>query len=224
MRFLYSGIVNIALLGLSTLNLSAIAATPPTAVTQATTIDRIAIYDSSLTTIRGNGVEFKLPAGFKGGSPSSAQTRATIAQTAKMFPSMASIMQVFESDPSIVRAIATSTDSQQVPSMVLVTRLPIPASVSLAEIQEMMAKVMPSMLPPEFTLVDNQILNVGSRQIVRLSLDVNIQGIQLKESIGLFKTGNQIFQVTYVYDNESSPQAMPVFEQIINTFKATSKT
>ena len=223
MRFLYSGIVNIALLGLSTLNLSAIAATPPTAVTQATTIDRIAIYDSSLTTIRGNGVEFKLPAGFKGGSPSSAQTRATIAQTTKMFPSMASLMQVFESDPSIVRAIATSTDSQ-VPSMVLVTRLPIPASVSLAEIQEMMAKVIPSMLPPEFNLVDNQILNVGSRQIVRLSLDVNIQGIQLKESIGLFKTGNQIFQVTYVYDNESSPQAMPVFEQIINTFKATSKT
>lgn len=223
MRFLYSGIVNIALLGLSTLNLSAIAATPPTAVTQATTIDRIAIYDSSLTTIRGNGVEFKLPAGFKGGSPSSAQTRATIAQTTKMFPSMASLMQVFESDPSIVRAIATSTDSQ-VPSMVLVTRLPIPASVSLAEIQEMMAKVMPSMLPPEFTLVDNQILNVGSRQIVRLSIDVNVQGIKLKESIGLFKRGNQIFQVTYVYDNESSPQAMPVFEQIINTFKATSKT
>ena len=215
MRFLYSGIVNIALLGLSTLNLSAIAATPPTAVTQATTIDRIAIYDSSLTTIRGNGVEFKLPAGFKGGSPSSAQTRATIAQTTKMFPSMASLMQVFESDPSIVRAIATSTDSQ-VPSMVLVTRLPIPASVSLAEIQEMMAKVMPSMLPPEFTLVDNQILNVGSRQIVRLSIDVNVQGIKLKESIGLFKRGNQIFQVTYVYDNESSPQAMPVFEQIIS--------
>ena len=187
MRFLYSGIVNIALLGLSTLNLSAIAATPPTAVTQATTIDRIAIYDSSLTTIRGNGVEFKLPAGFKGGSPSSAQTRATIAQTTKMFPSMASLMQVFESDPSIVRAIATSTDSQ-VPSMVLVTRLPIPASVSLAEIQEMMAKVMPSMLPPEFTLVDNQILNVGSRQIVRLSIDVNVQGIKLKESIGLFNS------------------------------------
>ena len=221
MRFLYSGIVNIALLGLSTVNLSAIAATPPAASVRVPTIDRIALYDSS--TIKGNGVEFKLPAGFTGGSPSNAQTRATIAQTAKMFPSMASIMQVLESDPSIVRAIATSTDSQ-VPSMVLVTRLPIPASVSLAEIQEMMAKFMPSMLPPEFTLVDNQILNVGSRQIVRLSIDVNIQGIQLKESIGLFKTGNQIFQVTYVYDNESSPQAMPVFEQIINTFKATSKT
>lgn len=72
--------------------------------------------------------------------------------------------------------------------------------------------------------VENQILNVGSRQIVRLSLDVNVQGIQLKESIGLFKTGKQIFQVIYVYDNESSQQAMPVFEQIINTFKATSKT
>lgn len=222
MRFLYSGIgFNIALLGLSA-NLSAIAATPPAASVRVPTIDRIALYDSSRT-IRGNGVEFKLPARFKGGSPSNAQTRAAIAQTAKMFPSMASIMQVFENDPAIVRAIATSTDSQ-VPSMVLVTRLPIPASVSLAEIQEMMAKFMPSMLPPEFTLVENQILNVGSRQIVRLSIDVNVQGIQLKESIGLFKTGNQIFQVTYVYDNESSQQAMPVFEQIINTFKATSKT
>jgi len=223
-RFLYSGIgFNIALLGLSTVNLSAIAATPPAASVRVPTIDRMAIYDSTRT-IRGNGVEFKLPAGFKGGSPSNAQTRATIAQTAKMFPSMASLMQVFESDPSIIRAIATSTDSQQVPSMVLVTQLPLPASVSLAEIQEMMAKFMPSMLPPEFTLVENQILNVGSRQIVRLSLDVNVQGIQLKQSIGLFKTGNQIFQVTYVYDNESSQQAMPVFEQIINTFKATSKT
>ena len=65
MRFLYSGIVNIALLGLSTLNLSAIAATPA-AVTSALTIDRVALYDSSRT-IKGNGVEFKLPAGFKGG-------------------------------------------------------------------------------------------------------------------------------------------------------------
>jgi len=115
-RFLYAGIgVNIALLGLSNVNLSAIAATLPAASVRVPTIDRMALYDSTHP-IRGNGVEFKLPAGFKGGSPSNAQTRAMMAQTAKMFPSMASLMQVFESDPSIIRAIATSTDSQQVPT------------------------------------------------------------------------------------------------------------
>ena len=193
-------------------------------VTQTPTIARIAIYSDNLTIIRGNGVEFALPAGFKGGSPSSAETRATIAKTARMFPSMASLMQALDSDPAVIRAIATSTDPQKSPGMVIVTRLPIPASVSLEDLQAMMSKAIPSMLPPEFKLVETKIQNVGSRQIVKMGIDVDIQGSKLQESIGLFREGNEIFQVTYIYATENSPRAISVFTQIINTFKATDNT
>jgi hypothetical protein len=215
-------------MGCFALNLTqmAIAATPaPAPVTQAPISDRLAIYDTTYTTIRGNGVEFKLPTGFKGGSPSSTQTQAVLNETAKLFPSMASSLEIFYSNPEVIRAIATDTDARQTSaSMVLVTCLPIPASVSLAEIQEAMVKVIPSALPPEFKLVDNQVIQIGSRQIVRLDIDATIQGIKIKESIGFFKAGGKIFQVTYVYGNENADRAMPIFEQMISTFKATTKT
>lgn len=204
----------------------ALASTPaPTPITQAPTRDRVAIYNSTQTTIRGNGVEFTLPAGFKGGSPSTAQTQAALSETAKLFPSMAASLDVFYSNPEVIRAIATDTNSRQTSaSMVLVTCLPIPAGVSLTEIQAAMVKVIPSALPPEFKLVDTQILQVGSRQIVRLDIDATIQGVKIKESIGFFKAGGKIFQVTYVYGSENADRAMPIFEQMIITFKATTKT
>ncbi len=225
MRFQNLGLgLTMGLLGLHATNV-AIAATPVTApVIQTHSVDRIAL-DNSTHTIRGNGVEFKVPAGFKGGSPSSAQTKAALAETTKLFPSMASSIEAFYSNPTTIRAIAMNADSQQsATSMVLVTCLPIPASVSLADIQETVVKVIPSMLPPEFKLVDTQLLNIGSRQIVRLDIDATIQGVQLKESIGFFKAGDRIFQVTYVYTNENTEQAMSIFNQVISTFKATTKT
>jgi hypothetical protein len=222
-RFLYSGICfNLALL-LTTPNLAATAATPVTPVTQLPSIDRISIDDSNQTVIKGNGVEFTLPAGFTGGSPSSAATKAMVAATAKTLPSMAEFVKVFDSNPELIRAIATSTAPQQNPGVILVTRLPMPANTSLQDLQSAMSRVMPSMLPPEFKLVDNQIRNIGSRQIVQLEIDVNVRGVKLKESIGFIKEGDAIYQVTYVYASENSQQAISVFAQIINTFKATSQ-
>jgi hypothetical protein len=222
-RFLYSGVCfNLALLGLTATTLTAVAAPVPqtTAFKGSQTI--LAIQsETERTVIKGNGVEFHLPAGFTGGSPSSRETRAMVAETAKEIPSMAGFVQVLDNDPSMLRAIAMSTNPQQNPSMVLVTRLPIPAQISLAELQQMMAKFMPSMLPPEFKLVNNQIVNVGSRQIVQLGIDVNVRGLKLQESIGLFKEGDDIYQVTYVYTMENTRQATAVFKQIFNTFKAT---
>jgi hypothetical protein len=234
-RFLYSGIsFNCVLLGLTATTLTAVAApVSPAPSIQAQThslqIDRqptarLALYESDRTVIKGNGVQFTMPAGFQGGSPSSSETRAMVAETAKMLPSMASFVKVLDSDPAMLRAIAMSTNPQQTPGMVLVTRLPIPANVSLESIQEMMAKLMPSMLPPEFKLTNNQIVNVGSRQIVQMGIDVRIRGFKLQESIGLFKEGDDIYQVTYVYATENSQQAVPVFKQAIDTFKATPTT
>jgi hypothetical protein len=224
-RFLYTGIgFHLTLLGLTATTLTAVAAPMPPTTSSIGSQTALAVMSETkqdLTVITGNGVEFHLPAGFTGGSPSSSQTRAMIAATAKEIPSMAPFVKVLDNDPSMLRAIAMSTDSSQNPSMVLVTRLPIPAQVSLENLQQMMAKFMPSMLPPEFKLVNNQIVNVGSRQIVQMGIDVNVSGLKLQESIGLFKEGDDIYQVTYVYTTNNTHKATAVFHQIFNTFKAT---
>ncbi|WP_310427341.1 DcrB-related protein [Chamaesiphon sp. VAR_48_metabat_135_sub] len=230
MRFIHSGIsFTIALCGLSANNLTAIAAPSPAALQiQAPSSSLVMLQESKnptseKTVIEGNGVGFTVPAGFKGGLPSSADTKAITSEAAKMFPSMASMMQAFDNDPGFFRAIAINTAKEGNPDLVLVTRLPIPANVPLSYIQEMMTKLMPSMLPPQFKLVSTKTVTIGSRQIVQLTVDANIQGSKIKESIGLFKQGDEVFQVTYVYAQENSQQAIPIFEQIINTFQATPK-
>jgi hypothetical protein len=221
-RFLYTGIgFNIALLGLNLGNLAAVATTPTVAPASESRIAQISSTKSDRTIIRGNGVEFALPAGFEGGSPTSDFTKAMVAATAKKMPSMVSFVQVLDSDPTILRAIAMNANTSQDPSVVLVSRLPIPANVSLADLRDAMSTAMPTILPPEFKLVANKIANVGSRQIVQMEIDVNFQGAHIKESIGLFKEGNEIFQVTYVYASKNTQLAIPIFEQIISTFKAT---
>jgi hypothetical protein len=226
-RFLHAGIgLNIALLGLNAIDLTAIAtASPIPTINRVSTIERMAI-DSSKSdriTIQGNGVEFTLPAGFQGGSPSDAQTKAAMAKAAKMFPSMASFAKVFENDPAIIRAIATNTSAQS-PSIVLVTKLPIPANVSLAEIQSAMTTAFSSMLPPEFKLVEHEIVKIGDREIVKMGIDVDIRGNKLKESIGFLREGNEVFQVIYIYDRANSDSAGSVFDLTIESFKSTTKS
>jgi hypothetical protein len=232
MRLLYSGIgFTMAVCGLNPIDLTAIAAPAPmTPLVQAPRSNLANLEErkdreptTDRTVIEGNGVEFTVPAGFKGGLPSSTDTKAITSEAAKMFPSLASMMQSFDNDPGFFRAIAINTGKKGNPDLVLVTRLPIPANVPLEYIQEMMAKLMPSMLPPQFKLVNTKTVNVGSRQIVQLTVDANINGSKIKESIGLLKQGDEVFQVTYVYANENSQQAVPIFEQIINTFQATPR-
>jgi hypothetical protein len=218
-RFIYSGIgFNIALCGLAVTNLAAIAAPVPIAARPDANLAML--QGNNLNTIKGTGVEFTVPKGFQGGPPSSGDTKAITTEAAKLFPSMASFVKMLDADPTFLRAVAINT-AQKDPEIVLITRLPVPGNVPLEELHEMMAKILPSMLPPEFKLVDHKIDRVGSRQIVRLTVDANVQGSKFKESIGLFREGNEVFQVTYVYANENMRQALPIFDGIVTSFKAT---
>jgi hypothetical protein len=222
--FLYSGIgFNIALCGLAVTTLAA-SAEPATVPANVRPHVSLAISQSSTNTIiKGTGVEFAVPNGFQGGPPSSKDTKAITESAAKMFPSMASFVKLIDTDPTFLRAIAINT-AQKDPEIVLISRLPVPANISLNDIHDMMAKMLPSMLPPEFKLVEHKIDRVGARQIVKLTVDANIQGSKLKESIGMFREGNEVFQVTYVYANENLQQALPIFDGIVASFKAQPTT
>ncbi len=237
MRLMLPGIgLNIVLFGLAIPNLTAVAApVAPTSLGDGAVsivgisdrhqqIDRGNISQQSIagTTIQGNGVEFIAPAEFQGGSPSSAQIQTMIGETAKMFPSLASIVQNLQRNPTFFRAIAMNTSTaEKNPSIVVVTQLPGSSKMTLEYLEATMAKLMPSMLPPEFKLVDSRVMQVGTRQIVRLSITGNIQGDKFKQSIGLLKEGDAIFQVTYVGASANSDRDRSIFEQMIRTFKTT---
>jgi hypothetical protein len=215
---------SIALVSLNVGNLTAVATSVPVEPnTQMSGIDRLAIHKSKQTVIKGTGMEFILPSGFKGGAASGDLVKTMVDAVASEMPSMLPFMAALEKDPSIFRAFAIDTNSKQNPSLFLVNSLPVPANMSLGELSAGMSQAMSSVLPPEFKLVDNKIVKVGSRQIVQMKVDINIKDTQIQELVGLFREGNEVFQVTYVYTNKSPRQANLIFQQAIETFKATSE-
>lgn len=212
---------NIALFGLATSNLTANATPQSFAnVDQTSNHNLTLLQRESDTIIKGNGVEFVVPAGFKGGSPSDAQVRQITREAVKIAPSMAPFVKILDSDPSILRALAISTGSN--PEVIIISRLPLPGKVSIVEIEAMMAKAFPSLLPPEFKLTEHKVDTVGSRQIARLLVTADIQGVKAQELVGLFVEGNEVFQVTYAYAAADSKQANRNFNQVVNSFKATA--
>jgi hypothetical protein len=222
MRFLISGLgLNIALCGLLSPNLAVAAPTPPVAILPASS-QQLALTPTSQqgTVIQGNGVEFSLPTGFEGGAPTSTQTKTIVQETVKMFPSMASFVEMLDRDPSMFRAIAMNTSATSNPSIVLVTRLPVPANISLADLQDAMSKMMPAMLPSGFKLTDSRMVTIGDRQVVKLGIAGKMQGVKFRESIALLKEGNDVFQITYVFDEKKASLARPVFDRMVSTFKA----
>jgi hypothetical protein len=224
MRLLISGLgLNIALCGLLSPNLAIAAPTSPVAISPASS-QQLGITQSSAqgTLIQGNGVEFVVPTGFEGGAPSNAQTKALIQETVSAFPSMASFTAILDRDPSMLRAIAMNTSATSNPSIVLVTRLPVPASITLTDLESAMSKMMPGMLPQGFTLTDSRVVTIGNRKIVKLSISGKVQNIKFRESIALIKEGDEIYQITYVFDDKKASLARPVFDRMVSTFKADS--
>jgi hypothetical protein len=218
MRLLISGLgLNIALCGLLSPNLAIAAPTSPVSSLQ---LELTPTASSQVTVIQGNGVEFAVPKGFEGGAPSSTQTKTLMEETVRMFPSMSTFVEMLDRDPTAFRAIAMNTSATSNPSIVLVTRLPVPASISLTELESAMSKMMPGMLPEGFKLTDSRVVTIGNRQIVKLSIAGNVRGFKFRESIALLKEGDDIFQITYVFDEKKATQARPVFDRMVRTFKA----
>lgn len=221
MRFFSVGIgLNIVLCGLTATNLAAVAEPPPVYD------NRVISYSPEIPetigsrVIRGSGIEFTVPRGFNGGVPASGDTKVITTEAKRLYPSMSAFVDALETDPTFLRAIAINIAKQE-PEIVLITQLPVPGTIGLSELHDTMSKMLPSVLPTGFKLVEHKIDTVGSRQIVRLTIDVELEGTKFKQSIGMFREGNEVFQVTYVH-GENTRQARPIFDRMISSFKATS--
>ena len=229
MRFLLSGIsFNLVLLALSA-NLVA-NATP----LKSTPIDRGSIGNAiaqqrqgatikqlgNSQTVTGIGVEFLLPSRFRAGSPANKGLQAVFTEHAKQSPITASVMTIFDrTDDANANAVAIDTTRRDNLEILLVTTFSTPSNLSL---ESMLANFRDSKYPSsEFTPVDTKIVTVGARKLLQIQGNLNVKGSQAKVFMGFLKEGDKTFQLTYVYGTQNTQQALPVFEQIVRTFKVT---
>ena len=221
MRFLFPGIgVSLVVSGLIAPNLATVAVSLPNRAVN------ISQQPVETNTIRGNGVEFVAPSGFRGGMPSAKETQFIVQAAAAEFPAYASLVEGIFRDPSVFRlfAINTAKSATKNVELVLVQRLPVPVNTSLADLNRTMKQALPSVLPPEFKLVDSQVVTVGSRQIVRCNVTMNVRGLKFYESMALIKEGDEVFQLIYGFAHDRSGQADATFDRMIRTFKSTPTT
>jgi hypothetical protein len=197
---------------------------PIPSIVGARPIGLLAAASETSTMVQGNGVALLLPAGFSGGDPSASQTQAILQETAKLFPKQAEILQTFQNDPSILRLLAinfgTPGQPSATPQLVLVAKLPVPPSLSISEIHSQMTEAFGQVLPGDFKLTDHRVATVGGREIAQFTVDASLKGTQLKEVIGLFRQGQDVYQVVYVGSQSETTQFMANFEQMIRSFKA----
>jgi hypothetical protein len=171
-------------------------------------------------TVTGIGVEFLLPSRFRAGSPENQELRSIFTEYAKQSPITASVMTIFDSSNEMpARAVAIDNSRQDNLEILLVTTFSTPSNLSL---ESMLANFRDSKSPSsEFTPVDTQIVTIGSRRLIQIQGNLNIKGSPAKVFMGFMKEGDKTFQLTYVYGTQNTRQALPVFEQIVRTFKVT---
>jgi hypothetical protein len=221
------GVVLSGCLGATLSAAPALSAASPDVHTALSNVQMAAVGETSAV-VSGNGVELLLPTGFSGGDPSQQQTQVILQETAKLFPKQADILKTFETNPAILRLLAVNfgTAAQPAPpQVVIVAKLPVPPGVSVADIHSQMAQAFGQILPSSFKLSDHRVATVGGREIAQFTVNANLKGVQLQEMIGIFKQGEDVFQVVYVMSKDATkgttPAMMGNFEQMIRTFKVT---
>ncbi|WP_309743073.1 hypothetical protein [Chamaesiphon sp. OTE_20_metabat_361] len=168
-------------------------------------------------TVTGIGVEFLLPSRFKAGSPADKELRALFTADAKQSPITASVMTIFDNSGDMqASAVAIDNSRRENLEILLVTTVSTPSTLSLEDMQANFDRASPN---NEFVPVKTGIVTIGSRRLLQIQGNLNIKGSQAKVFMGFLKEGDKTFQLTYVYGTPNTRQALPVFEQIVRTFK-----
>jgi hypothetical protein len=160
-----------------------------------------------------------LPSRFRAGSPDNKELQAIFTEDAKQSPITASMMTIFDlSNEMQARAVAIDNSRRDNLEILLVNTPPVPSSLSLETMQANFAKASPSDV---FTPSDTKIVTIGSRRLLQIQGNLNLNGSQAKVFMGFLKQGEKTFQFTYVHGTQNTQQSLPVFEQIVRTFKVT---
>lgn len=161
-------------------------------------------------------VHLWLPGSYEGGDMG-AGFEAIVNKLKALGPDFAQTAQILEQNPDVF--ILWAFDTVRGPSgyvtNVNVTREDVPGGVSVEEYLQASL----NMLPSQFTLVDQTVLDIGSRRVGKLVLSSDIEGLRGMSVIYSVQDGETFWNVTYSTGADEFIVRNPVWEQSIRTLQ-----
>jgi hypothetical protein len=162
------------------------------------------------------GIELWMPASFEGGNL--AEDLDMIAEKLKGLGSeFDSIAQNIQNNPGMF--VIWAFDSKVGPSGALTTVAVTTEKVLSAIPLDTYLDAAIQQLPSQFTVVERDIVKVGEHDAGRLVLEMAINNVMVKEVLYAMKDSNNMWVITCGTSGAEFDTRLPVFEQIVQTFK-----
>jgi len=163
----------------------------------------------------GGGVELWLPESFEGGNLD--EDIDLIVEGLRSFgPDFEQMAQTIEQNPSVY--ILWAFDSE-VGETGFLTNVNITTEKVLSALtMDTYLDAATKQLPPQFQLVERNIVQLGDYQAGRLVWESTLGGMDVKQLQYFIKDGNTIWAITYSTGAKEYDQRLPVFEQSVHTF------
>ncbi len=169
----------------------------------------------------GGRVELWLPQSYTGGELSGEHLALVVEKIRSFGPDFEKVAQAIEQNPSAFVIFAVDSevgDSGTVTNMNVVSRR-VPSTVTVDKYLDIVAKK----LPRQYRVLEQGIVPLDHYQAGRLVLDIEIQGVHLKNVMYAIKNGRTLWTVNYGTGAEEFDQRLPIFEQSARTFNVRAQ-
>lgn len=163
----------------------------------------------------GDGVELWLPESFEGGNLDE-DLEVIVDRLKQLGPDFENIAQMIEQNPSafVLWAFDSEVGDAGFLTNVNATREQIFPSITMDTYLDAATK----QLPPQFRVVDREIVSLDHYEAGRLFVDLTISGTEAKEVLYAIKDGDTMWIVVYATGADEFDERLPTFERSINTF------
>lgn len=164
----------------------------------------------------GGGVELWLPESYDGGNLDE-DLEIVVEGLRTLGPDFAQMADLIEQNPSMF--VIWAFDSEVGNSGALTSAAVTTEKVLSAMTIDTYLDAALEMLPPQFRVVEREIVTVGDNPAGRLIIDFTISGMAGKEVMYAVKDGNTMWILTYGTGASEFNQRLPDFEQSVNSFE-----
>ena len=192
---------------------------PPTALSEPTATPNLEPTATSIPgweRFEGGGAELWLPQSFEGGDISE-DIDVVVENLRRLGPDFEQIAQMIEQNPSMYAIWAFDSDVGG--SGFLTSVNVIKEQVLSAITPETYLDMALPQFPPQFQVVEQDILSVGNYQAGRVVIEFAVSAVPGKEVMYVIKNGNTMWVITFATAMDEYDQRLPVFEQSVLTFK-----
>jgi hypothetical protein len=169
------------------------------------------------STISGDGVSLWLPDSWQGGNPHDDLDRLL----AGAAPEVRQYAAVLEENRSSINFWAYDTASS---GSFHLTNVNIgQEEVDEAVTVDLYMDAIDRNLPESFTVTGRQLMDILESQGGRIFIDVNVNGLVIKEVMYIFKVGNLMWLVTFAAESDVFDAQLPIIEMSMQTLEVVEE-